>query len=594
MSKKYFGKRPNYFYKNGEMRLNAKIIMNNIISKEIPSNILLDINIDRILSFFDDIYFEEKAELFEVDDSTKLITEVKIKAGETPSYIFDKGVESISFIDYKDSNKYREIRIPNLLYYLSFIYNALLIREKLYNAIYKDIDYNYSNSNILNDQELYQFINYDEIAIENEYYYRNLRENNKDFKNNLMKENFAEGTHIYYLTTDIESYYNNIYSHHYNMLKTQYPYKEVKDLIKFLEYLDIYNMRINHNQTKGIITGPLSSYISAELLGIFLDSKIHEVINKNKKTTYIRYVDDMTFYSNDVAELEVILREVQNILKIYNLSIKEEKTKIDKGFKPRKESRIYEIFQEFPHLEHKYEKQVKYDDSIFYKVKRYIEVYISQNNFTQLKTFLSLMISNFKDTEVLMDRDILIQFVNYFLKLGHLYNNLQSRSYKLINELINHSSNKDREEVKQILKDNTEHINNVHHDTIAQIWHYHLLNKLLNYNEKNIEFNMLIQYYERDKFKTDINPLVLIEFVTKSKKRNKKIFDYVWCKYLDSIENTDACKDTISHSKWWIVLLTLRYKGDFKINNLDNLFFSKKNIKQMKHLGVYEDFFKTT
>ena len=75
-------------------------------------------------------------------------------------------------------------------------------------------------------------------------------------------------------------------------------------------------MKVNSNQTKGIIAGCFSSNISSELMMLCVDNEIEKII-KNEDISYIRYVDDFTFFSNSKERLEEFIDLTQKILNKY-------------------------------------------------------------------------------------------------------------------------------------------------------------------------------------------------------------------------------------------------------------------------------------
>lgn len=568
---------------------NTELLMRNIIRDDIPANILNEINPHKFIKVLDMMKSEQDLEcvneLFGFYNETNLIKEVKIKSGETPNYIYNDGVETIIYYDYKKSGKYREMSIPNFIYYMSFVYNSILVRETLFNVIYRNDDINFSTSEILNKDIEYFLLDYGEF-IDYEFDFKDTSQN-KNISRRLERDQLSEATYLYYLTTDIESYYSNIYSHNFNLIGNKSPFNKSPDLQDYIKFLDIYNMKINNNQTKGIITGPQSSSISSEVLGLYLDGKIKEII-KDQDVQYIRHVDDMTFYSNDLTLLEVILKEVQSILHENRLTIKEEKTKIQKGFKERAESNIFEIFDEFPYMRGWQEDAKILQEHDFYKLRKYIEVKMSNHEFTQIKTLLSLLKKNLQEFKIGTDSNITVIFINYFLKLGYLNNVLQLWIYKtlkviMIRDFIN------KEKFISILSKNTTFINDMHHNTITQIWHYHIFNQLLNEKEQAQELDNLIEFYKMKINITEINPLVLIEFIKVDSINNTKIFEYILETYKRKGENFEQ---TVAHSKWWIVLISLRYKGKFKHKELDKLFRNKQWKIVHKKLGIFELLFK--
>jgi len=57
-----------------------------------------------------------------------------------------------------------------------------------------------------------------------------------------------------------------VYTHYLSKIKDAEPYKDNIFCNAYFDFLNYYNMKINNNQTKGIVTGVFSSTVSAESL----------------------------------------------------------------------------------------------------------------------------------------------------------------------------------------------------------------------------------------------------------------------------------------------------------------------------------------
>ena len=62
-----------------------------------------------------------------------IITEYKNT--EAPTYIFNDGIEPITFFEFKKNGALREMQIPNLKYYCTFVYNTISVYDELFNNI---------------------------------------------------------------------------------------------------------------------------------------------------------------------------------------------------------------------------------------------------------------------------------------------------------------------------------------------------------------------------------------------------------------------------------------------------------------------------
>lgn len=264
-----------------------------------------------------------------------IITEYKNT--EAPTYIFNDGIEPITFFEFKKNGALREMQIPNLKYYCTFVYNTISVYDELFYKLYNESEYDKyvsnSNSYILFNELFHVNTLYDgnEEIIESGIF---AVKNNKTTgqlaheKNNIryLKK---QGSKLYSVKVDIESFYPNIYTHYLSKIKDVEPYKDNLDCKSYFDFLDYYNMKINNNQTKGIVTGVFSSTVSAELLMLCVDYEIKNIIGDD--VTYIRYVDDMTFFSDSLEEIYAKLPLVQRVLNKYRLRINNNKTEAQKS-----------------------------------------------------------------------------------------------------------------------------------------------------------------------------------------------------------------------------------------------------------------------
>ena len=80
-----------------------------------------------------------------------IITEYKNT--QAPSYIFNDGIEPITFFEFKKNGALREMQIPNLKYYCTFVYNTIAVYDELFSKLYSEPEFDKyvcnSNSYIL-------------------------------------------------------------------------------------------------------------------------------------------------------------------------------------------------------------------------------------------------------------------------------------------------------------------------------------------------------------------------------------------------------------------------------------------------------------
>lgn len=317
-------------------------------------------------------------------------------------------------------------------------------------------------------------------------------------------------------------------------------------------------MKINNNQTKGIVTGVFSSTISAELLMLCVDYEINNVIGD--EVSYIRYVDDLTFFSDSLEEIYSKLPLVQRVLNKYRLRINNNKTEAQKSIYNMSYVDMYELKKRFDFFDFDSTGNIRYDKEIFYNIKGYIARAYDNNRKSEIKAFLSLFrrAISLKKLSFNIDEkiDLKKHTVAYMLQLACLEPIFASRCYRVIIAiltLIDEDSKKD--EIIDLLKSKNDFINTKYHDSLLQIWHYYVLSK---YDSKT-NVSELLNSFGSD----EINPIILAGFVKEKNAANKEVFDYIKKTY-SAIVNKEGEQAfwmrSIMFSKWWLPLLVIYLK----------------------------------
>jgi hypothetical protein len=130
---------------------------------------------------------------------------------------------------------------------------------------------------------------------------------------------------------DISKCFNNIYTHSVAWsIYSKDVAKENLDKKKlswsFSDQLDKAMQTINHNETNGILIGPETSRIFAEIIlqgvdRILLNSLIDNKIELNKDYAIFRYVDDYFIFFNEDSTYNEIAKELQVALKLFKMTI---------------------------------------------------------------------------------------------------------------------------------------------------------------------------------------------------------------------------------------------------------------------------------
>lgn len=493
-----------------------------------------------------------------------LITEYKNT--QAPSYIFNDGIEPITFFEFKKNGALREMQIPNLKYYCTFVYNTIAVYDELFSKLYSEPEFDKyvcnSNSYILFNElfHIYKLYDGSEEIIESGIF---AVKNNKTTGQLAHEENNVrylkkQGAKLHSVKVDIESFYPNVYTHYLSKIKDAEPYKDNICCDTYFDFLDYYNMKINNNQTKGIVTRVYSSTISAELLMLCVDYEINNVIGD--EVSYIRYVDDLTFFSDSLEEIYSKMPLVQRVLNKYRLRINNNKTETQKSIYNMSYVDMYELKKRFDFFDFDSADIIKYDKEVFYNIKGYVARAYDNNLKSEIKAFLSMFRRAISLKKLCFDIDGKIDLkkytVAYMLQLACLEPIFASRCYRVIIsilDLIDEENKKD--EIVKLLKLKNAFINATYHDSLLQIWHYYVLSK---YDTKANIIELL------DSFGNDeINPIILAGFVKEKDAANKELFDYIKKTYSSIVykegENSYWMR-SIMFSKWWLPLLVIYLK----------------------------------
>lgn len=570
--------------KNDEIQQkNIDLLIEGYWHEELPPVINISIMKEVIKQIIENIDDDKYDDFCKTDG---IITEYKNT--ESPKYIFNDGIEPITFFEFKKNGALREMQLPNLKYYCTFVYNTIAVYDKLFNKLYNEAEFDKyvcnSNSYILFNELFYIDKMYDgrEEIIENGIF---AVKNNKTTGQLAYEENNArylkeQSAKLYSVKVDIESFYPNVYTHYLSKIKDAEPYKSHVFCDAYFDFLDYYNMKINNNQTKGIVTGVFSSTVSAELLMLCVDYEINNVIGEN--ISYIRYVDDLTFFSDSLEEIYSKLPLVQRVLNKYRLRINNNKTETQKGIYNTSYVDVYELKKKFDFFGFNSSGEIKYDKDIFYNIKGCIAKEYDNERKSEIKAFLSLLRRAINLKKLDFDMDEKIDFkkytVAYMLQLACLEPIFASRCYKVIIEILNliDDDNK-KDEIMCLLKSKNDFINKTYQDSVLQIWHYYVLGKY----DVNINTKELIKSFEND----EINPIILAEMVKEGNNTNKELFNYIKKKY-SAVENREGEKSfwmrSIMFSKWWFPLLVIYLKDGKDYSQFYNSQHFHQIYKEMK------------
>lgn len=536
-----------------------------------------------------------------------------------PSYIHGNGSEPIEYFSFKKDGGLRPMGIANPNWYFTFIYNMLVITEnekswlrKLYSEDMIKYTEN-SLSPILGESGGMMYSKkqgvfaYGYVGIINELNMANSYAFSKNQKLVIQRER----AYPFFLATDIENYFVNIYTHSLEQIAQTKPFSEFKnnnEVKETLKFFDNYNKGINRTQTKGILQGPLSSTVSAELLGLAIDSAIMN--RDNSKKNFVRFCDDFTFFSYNKHELENQIDKLDKIFRDFYLSRKTEKTKLKKDFFSIQDTNINEMYSRFTFLEDDSRIQI----SDFLDIEEYIRDLVYSNRTSQLRSFLTEINKFYKRNNFPTNyANTVNYFVPFILKLIHIYPIVNNHCYNFLDTVLTMLSPIYHSQVISLMYESLDYVDKNFADTEIQIWHYYLLSKFASLRIVNDVFEKLINKVKKEP--SIIDPLLLVSFMKRQDfDENKKVYKLVLEQYKKDNNNNGRKNkyEGIGSSKWWPVIVQhfLSYKSlnltsqkyNYIINSRTHSLikknarnqrkYNKDNIKQFKddykELGIFD------
>lgn len=535
---------------------NAELLLQGMWYSELPDILCMSERRVKILNVLEHMCWQNENDNYKFEND--FITEFKDIV--SPPYLRKPGVETIVFYDYKNNGTLREMQMPNLLLYFSFIYNTLLVYEDVFYKLYleeenKDL-VKFSNSYLLFEKTFNIDSPYDDEVtevVEGIFADKNNKINsNVIFKNNKERYLMTCGNYLYKMKLDIESFFPNLYTHYFEKIVNKNPYINLNMPFKYFKFLDTFHQRINNNQTKGIPAGVFSSHIAAELCMLCIDYEINKKISEsNLDVSYIRYVDDLTFFSNSKESLNELKYQVQKILNDFRLRINGNKTEIQECVNDYSKSNRLKLFNSLPWL-NLTEGVNEFNLEHLEQLKMFVHACRSEHNNSQIKSCLTILRKRIEDGKIHIERDY--DLFIYLIQLSQTENILACHAYKLINTLIENTDNKDVFLNK--LEDISNRIDTVFSDTVLQIWHYYVL--YTHYNNSQINNAIKNLSHNND------NPIILSLLVKEGNKKNQKLLSYIISKYEDSIveetRNNNDWKNDILFSKWWLPIFLIAEK----------------------------------
>ena len=455
-----------------------------------------------------------------------------------------KGFEPSHFFTFKNNNTLRELSDVNIIGYLSFVYNTIIMTMPFFENVYLSIPHlDCSLSRIFADNRYYVRTVYGEWEEEME----NQFINRFNFENKLEKEFEVERNKLYVLRLDIANFYSSIYSHLISRIGKKDVFAECDDKELYFDYLDNYSMYINLSETKGIPTGPFSSRVISELLMCYIDDSILEKIDNG--IAYLRSVDDMAFYAKTKGELESIKRVIEKILYDNKLSISDSKIKISRCVDDCSEddsvlcdSLINSLSLDSDAVELTNLSKFKETFSKLIAEKSHVAL---KSAFTRLKNDL------FKNEEHRNKLKNNIDFASLMFKISLSEPFLGSRCCKIIDILLDYSDDMFRSILISIFFDYLDIIDNNYQDTVLQVWIYYFIN---DYGDDSVKVDLLNRYVSMP----SRNPILSTTMVSSDHAVNEIIYNCLLNDYnaIDGINNSELPEKAFN-SKFSIPIIKL-------------------------------------
>ncbi len=539
---------PNFEY-------NTNILMDGIWYADLPDIIdwqCIKNNMKKILEKMEN----QEYDFFEYDDEGFI---KGFKSICSPDYIRRPGVEAISFYSFKKDGTFREMQMPNLLHYCAFVYNSLFIFNDFFSVLYLKTEnekyISHSNSYVVIGETFVipAGYNVEEEFEEGKFITKNNKNQERmSFGENMRRYHCHQDTYLYSAKIDIESFFPNLYTHYFEKIAKYEPYCSLGLDNRYFAFLDMFHQRINNNQTKGIPAGLFSSHIAAELLMLCVDYDIIQKI-ETKEMDYIRYVDDMVFFSDSKQELEEIVSDVQRILGKYRLRINGTKTLYYiNSVSPAEQANIVKTYARLPFLE--VENKIVLQEEDYNDFKEYITELFCADKIVQIKAIFSLMMKKMKDDKIDLGEGSERWFC-YLLTLAFQNVNLVCHIYRLLDIIMKKTDENLREKHLLRLKKKTSLIESKYTETLFQIWHYYVITK---YMTKGDKANYLQKYIGTG----NINPIILCMFVESGKHENRELLSIITDQMKKESSENDW-RQKIMFSRWWLPLIKVRMKDSY-------------------------------
>ncbi|MDN6900664.1 RNA-directed DNA polymerase [Oenococcus sicerae] len=569
-------------------------LLNGMFANQLPPLLNDLINEYSSKKLIEELRANPKETLFNIDQSTKLIK--NLDSGiKPPTYIYGNNwaAESIKFFTIKLDDSWRPMAIPNIKHALMFTYNSLIIANSVLSKLYSKEERLtgktcHSESPIIGRNGLFSSMLYDTDIVDADIAvgFIGYDGTNKFFKESKLQRFKTESTYPYILQMDLSKFFENIYTHllsqiHITDSETSNEFK------KYLCWLDEYNQKINDDHTKGIIQGPISSKISAELFQLSLDQHICDLIkNLELEITFTRYVDDYRFFAKRNSDLELIKHHLIKLFRQYELSFNDSKCQIYKGFEIQKQAHLerYPIMKTITkgHIS-------RFSFENYTLLRETIINLLAGSDIPTVKAVLSIIKKQICNQNIrFKDNKVVISLMRFLMKVTYVKPILSMHIYKVISATISNAIPAVRHKIWSVLFAELDYIEDNFSDTDLEVWYFYVLANAGTSKETSRVFSA----YKKKKKTKQIELSVLVLTVL-LKYRSKQANDRIESKIIDLANgnsNPDQYWASVSQSKWWLPISKLWIVNNGETDNhIKKLFISNNGAKiQWDKLGIID------
>lgn len=520
-------------------------------SKHLPncfSNLQLYDNLDGIYSTYNGIE-EILSDNFVISDG-KI---VDFKGYKDNVFGLKKGSEPINLYISKPNGANRIISIVNPLVLIPLHFYINKYHDEILEEQVNSTDsYDSSSRFSFEEGKFVRYFDYDEGLIISEY--ANVVQPNYT-RNLLNKQKICDGKY-YHLAVDISNFFNSIYTHSISWDLNNNANKKIFD------NLDILTRTLNGNETKGIVIGPYTSSLFAEIILSKVDRKMLQNC-KDKNISFTRFCDDYDFYSDSKESLENDARLLisENLSK-YKLDLNMSKMRLEEfPFISMNTIQNKSIFLLMKRIEENaYDNKLEFIEDIMNEINNSIKI-----KYSNCKYLLKILISKIRRgviTKEYFDEDTAEILLDFLINMMFKQNMISPEAFNLILEIFNLTElDKNRIIIKWIKKRNSRLS---HIKEITDIWLSYLIIRLKIYNNESTKYMFDIMY------KSDLCSILSFEYFYE----NDLIDTYkVQIKdFLANIKNElidrfgHDWKNASYYSKYWLLFYTncVRWKIHIK------------------------------